>query len=483
MNNESPENQPPVTNDNDAPTLASAVTTTEVAPSPPEQVLLPCLCCDFCDNVLCTRADILSDQAATFSDQVYTYQLDILEEMFPVYSATNPATVRFDVARVSSSTVDRRHIVCEPRYSPQHSWFPPYEWSMASCGSCGAHLGWGFAARDDAKANEQLESHKKSLVAALTELAENDHRKSKSQSKSRGESEVPATSTGAKRSRSRSVESSGANNNESRQVTDNAENDDADDDDRFETAESHSVDGEEAEDEEDWADCDEEVEEEDEEETDPEAEKIGLLADVDPTLHKYWSKLPEVLRQAPKTKGHSPLAFVGLIVTRCRAKESASAEYVNENIAGAVNREYENLRFHSIVRQIFQLLNSVPQNLRGMANSIGMLVLQIRQSYHSRGGIEAVLAEAQGLSDISTQLARLAQSDGGQALVDHLIRVDAPASPEARAQQIRDFSAHAREGRQQVPQPESVPEDEAEPEGSAPTETNNAETEPRSHSE
>ena len=184
---------------------------------------MPCLRCDHCRNVLCLRGDLYTDVAATFSDQVYTYDLEILgsgvdasattgastpapvatptvaspptgeggliasaaEEKekevatrtpppphhYPVYSATNPAAVRFDVARVSAACHEAGLVACQTKaFFAEHSWFPPYYWCMAACGSCGQHLGWGFAEPDVAATAEAQSDFEAKRVTELCRL-------------------------------------------------------------------------------------------------------------------------------------------------------------------------------------------------------------------------------------------------------------------------------------------------------------------------
>ena len=59
-----------------------------------------------------------------------------------VYNMTNAANVEFDVCRFGHDTLARLNIFGAP--TSYHSFFPPYAWSMATCGSCSKHLGWAF---------------------------------------------------------------------------------------------------------------------------------------------------------------------------------------------------------------------------------------------------------------------------------------------------------------------------------------------------
>lgn len=59
------------------------------------------LCCSSCSAPIAEADEIIKEKAATLTQAVYTYILEILEEEIPVYSATNTHDHRFDVVRVS----------------------------------------------------------------------------------------------------------------------------------------------------------------------------------------------------------------------------------------------------------------------------------------------------------------------------------------------------------------------------------------------
>ena len=102
------------------------------------------LCCAECNAPIASDEELLPEQIARLESASYAYQLELLgnEEAW-VYSATNPETVRFDVARFGGDARRR----CRLNRSPttDHSFFPPFAWSMASCHACGYHLGWAFS--------------------------------------------------------------------------------------------------------------------------------------------------------------------------------------------------------------------------------------------------------------------------------------------------------------------------------------------------
>jgi hypothetical protein len=105
---------------------------------------IACLLCGVCRWPLIAKSDIIIDRAEVWATSVYSYELELLGENTWVYSATNPAANRFDVLRCGASAGTA--IAHEKRrFSGEHTWFPGYEWSMASCCSCGEHLGWAFS--------------------------------------------------------------------------------------------------------------------------------------------------------------------------------------------------------------------------------------------------------------------------------------------------------------------------------------------------
>jgi cereblon len=58
-------------------------------------------------------------------------------------SFVNPGGAVHDMITVSGASAGpklRLHGVP----SSEHSWFPGYQWTIASCGTCGTHMGWRF---------------------------------------------------------------------------------------------------------------------------------------------------------------------------------------------------------------------------------------------------------------------------------------------------------------------------------------------------
>ena len=63
-------------------------------------------------------------------------------------SFVNPGGAVHDMITVSGASAGpklRLHGVP----SSEHSWFPGYQWTIASCGTCGTHMGWRFTPEPD----------------------------------------------------------------------------------------------------------------------------------------------------------------------------------------------------------------------------------------------------------------------------------------------------------------------------------------------
>jgi hypothetical protein len=108
------------------------------------------LCCQSCGCAIAPADELLPERATTMGSAVFCYDLEVLDVDVWAYSATNPADVRFDVVRVAPAP----SVCLSGRASAEHSWFPPYEWRMASC-RCGVHLGWSFSAPRPPKARSE----------------------------------------------------------------------------------------------------------------------------------------------------------------------------------------------------------------------------------------------------------------------------------------------------------------------------------------
>jgi hypothetical protein len=123
----------------------AAITLSGGAPS------ISCLLCARCKWPLIAKSDIIAERAQdVWTGAVYSYELEVLGEDTWVYSATNPNANRFDVIKCGASC--GQAILHESdKFTDLHSWFPAYEWSMASCCSCGEHLGWAFSLKEPAQ--------------------------------------------------------------------------------------------------------------------------------------------------------------------------------------------------------------------------------------------------------------------------------------------------------------------------------------------
>eukprot|EP00900_Chrysochromulina_parva_P003222 jgi/Chrpa1/12900/Chrysochromulina_OHIO_Genome00019512-RA len=131
---------------------------------------IPVLSCAACNIPIVSREELLIERATTLESAVFSYELDMLDREYWAYSATNPGAVRFDVVR----TVPVPHIILSGRPSPDHSWFPPFEWRMAHC-CCGAHLGWSFTSPSRTSAyNLFLRTEVARIKAAQPELSHRD---------------------------------------------------------------------------------------------------------------------------------------------------------------------------------------------------------------------------------------------------------------------------------------------------------------------
>lgn len=127
------------------------------APPAPPPVVEPGLVCASCGATICFAADVLAERAVVLKEAVFCYDLDVCgREDACVYSATNPGANRFDVVRVDAQRLAPAGdtalaaVAVAGDLATAHSWFPPYGWRMASCGTCAAHLGWAFALSRDA---------------------------------------------------------------------------------------------------------------------------------------------------------------------------------------------------------------------------------------------------------------------------------------------------------------------------------------------
>jgi hypothetical protein len=111
------------------------------------------MCCTRCNGPIATAEDLLPAQIPRLESASYPYQLDLLgnEEAW-VYSATNPSSTRFDVARFGPGAVARVRTSGDP--TADHSFFPSYAWNMAACAQCGSHLGWAFSQERSAPSSE-----------------------------------------------------------------------------------------------------------------------------------------------------------------------------------------------------------------------------------------------------------------------------------------------------------------------------------------
>ena len=273
------------------------------------------LLCDYCGCILCMREDLIQQRATVWGDQVYTYDLEIFEEEeTPVYSATNPSANRFDVVRVKPDVVCRDLIVCSPAYFPDHSWFPPYEWSMASCASCGRHIGWGFAKRN----------------APVTTVVSSPLIETSSEEES-GTIEGGTVGLGCGGIDSCPSEPSptGYRAEEQEIGVVGSDNGDA------------------------ACSCD-----------DSDDDVIGGFS---------ASSSPEASPSAAANM--EPLCFVGLIVTNAKCEEKLDESFVSDNLAGASRRKADNIEFHNDRKAVTNRFRSHEDRLRSSGQYLTIMTL------------------------------------------------------------------------------------------------------------
>jgi hypothetical protein len=106
-----------------------------------EEKTVVTLSCSFCNYPVAASEEVMMEKFQCWEQEVYAYPLAMLEQdEIWCYSATNPSKKRFDVVRVKANP----GIATVGSPTLLHTWFPAFAWNMASCVSCGAHLGWGF---------------------------------------------------------------------------------------------------------------------------------------------------------------------------------------------------------------------------------------------------------------------------------------------------------------------------------------------------
>lgn len=123
---------------------AAGVRSTDASAESIDVLALLCACCQ---TVIAAADELLCAELPRCTDSVWTYELDMLDQTASVYSATNPAADRFDVARLGGACCSRLRFSGEP--VADFSWFPPFRWINCQCPGCPAQLGWVFVADDE----------------------------------------------------------------------------------------------------------------------------------------------------------------------------------------------------------------------------------------------------------------------------------------------------------------------------------------------
>jgi hypothetical protein len=106
----------------------------------------PCLVCASCGLCIAGSDHMLEESIEYFAEAAFSYDFEVLNTNVKCYSATNPATERFDVIRFRS---DVDFVVYSSKYTATHSWFSGFAWTACSCQGCGDFLGWRFQSTDD----------------------------------------------------------------------------------------------------------------------------------------------------------------------------------------------------------------------------------------------------------------------------------------------------------------------------------------------
>ena len=143
-----------------------------------------------------------------------------------------------------------------------------------------------------------------------------------------------------------------------------------------------------------------------------EVEAAVLATVADAALHPFYSRLAPSFKRLkpPHLNGgdgfvFKPLAFIGLIVTKCAEAEDGTAIDVTTNLLEAPRRARAHATYAAQRRELFVLLNSLPQGLRLLANRIGAYALSIHESYDDRPSITGLLLQTRRLLEDSRTMA------------------------------------------------------------------------------
>lgn len=112
----------------------------------------PCLVCACCSVAIAGSEHLLEDPIAYLPEASFFYDLEVLSKNLKCYSATNPASDRFDVIRCRK---DVDFVVHSSKYTAAHSWFPGFAWTACVCEVCGNFLGWRFRSSVESTSDQQ----------------------------------------------------------------------------------------------------------------------------------------------------------------------------------------------------------------------------------------------------------------------------------------------------------------------------------------
>ncbi|KAH0481368.1 MAG: hypothetical protein KVP17_002976 [Porospora cf. gigantea B] len=98
--------------------------------------------CQQCLTVVANLTKVVKEKVAADPHRVYSYVLDDLLglEDVPCYSATNPASVRFDLTLFTEAV----NVDVSGEMSMVSTWFPNHAWRFVHCNYCHEHIGWNY---------------------------------------------------------------------------------------------------------------------------------------------------------------------------------------------------------------------------------------------------------------------------------------------------------------------------------------------------
>ena len=99
------------------------------------------LCCKTCSYTVCQSNRVIKQPIEFLKTSMFEYELEILDDNFSCYSATNDFGERFDILRC----LPDRSLVLRGDPSDRHCWFPGYSWTFLHCPGCQLQIGWSYS--------------------------------------------------------------------------------------------------------------------------------------------------------------------------------------------------------------------------------------------------------------------------------------------------------------------------------------------------